>query len=266
MDKKILSLITITILIVAGFLVYYLIWAPASSIPIEELDPKIQEIKSRGKIIVGTNATFPPMESIDENGNFVGIDIEIAKKIAEDLGVEAEFKQIDWQVIFDELLADNADMLISGITILPERAKLMAFSNPYFNAGQIIVIRKDKAQEITGVEDLTGGKIGVQTDTTSDYEAQKFTAEVFGYIDYAAAKIDLLNGTLDAVIVDYPVGIDLVADEENLMIIGEPFTQEFYGIAVRKENQVLLDQINQSLVALKKSGELDEIINRWIEK
>ncbi len=266
MNKKFLFPIIIIVIIGLALIFHYLVNSSLFSTQPQELDPQIQEIKSRGTIIIGTNATFPPMESIDENGNFAGIDIEIAKKIAQDLGVEAEFKQIDWQIIFDQLLAGETDMLISGITILPERTEKMAFSNPYFNAGQVIVIQKNKLQEIMGVANLYGKKIGVQADTTSDFEAQKFTTEVVGYLDYAAAKTDLLNGNLDAIMVDYPVGIDLVAGEENLVILGEPFTQEFYGVAVRKESQALLNQINHTLVQLKKSGELDGIINQWIKK
>lgn len=265
MNKKFLFLIIIVVIGLALF-ISYLVNLSRSLTRVEELDPQMQEIKSQGKIIIGTNATFPPMEFIDEDGNLVGIDIEIAKRIAHDLGVEAEFKQIDWQVIFDQLLAGEADMIISGITILPERAEIMAFSNPYFNAGQIVVIQKHKLQEIAGLEDLHGKKIGVQAETTSDFEAQKFTTEVVGYLDYAAAKIDLLNGTLDAIMVDYPVGINLVAGEESLMVLGEPFTQEFYGVAVRKESHVLLNYINRTLVQLKRSGELDRIINKWIER
>jgi len=265
MNKKLVFPIIIVVVALA-LLAYYLVNVLFLSTIPKELDPEIQEIESRGTIIVGTNATFPPMEWIDENGNFTGIDIEIAKRIAQDLGVEAEFKQIDWQIIFDQLLAGEADMIISGVTILPERAEKMAFSNPYFNAGQVIVIQKHRIEEISGVADLYGKKIGVQEDTTSDFEAQKFTTEVVRYLDYAAAKTDLLNDVLDAVIIDYPVGIDLVTGEEVLMILGEPFTQEFYGVAVRKESKILLDKINETLVQLKKSGELDQIINQWIEK
>lgn len=257
---------TILFLIVAIVILLVVLWflLDLFNQPKEELSPKMQEISSRGQIVIGTNAAFPPMESFDEQGDFVGIDIEIAKKIANDLGVEAKFQQVEWQTIFDTLLADEVDIIISGITILPERAQIMAFSNPYFNAGQVIVINEKDSENITGVADLTGKILGAQKDTTGYAEAERISNRVIGYIDYGEAKQSLLNQEIDAIVVDYPVAISLVNSEDEIVIVGEPFTQEFYGIAVKKENKQLLDKINESLVELKKSGELDQIIAYWI--
>ena len=108
--KNILFLIVIILILLA---ILWLLWDLfRSPKPKEVLSPKMQEIKSRGEIIIGTNAAFPPMESFDEQGNLVGIDIEIAKRIAQDLGVRPKFQQVEWQDIFDSLLADNVDMII----------------------------------------------------------------------------------------------------------------------------------------------------------
>lgn len=262
--KSILFLITVILILLA---ILWFFWSlfktPGSE---EELSPKMQELKSRGQIIIGTNAAFPPMESFDDQGNFIGIDIEIAKKIAQDLGLNAKFQQVEWQDIFSTLLADKVDMIISGITILPERAQIMAFSNPYFNAGQVIVIHKDDRERITGVEDLNNKTLGAQKDTTGYAEAEKISNRVMGYIDYSKAKEALLKKEIDAIVVDYPAAISLAKNQNNILIVGEPFTQEFYGIAVKKENKELLDKINESLIELKKSGELDQIIDSWLTK
>ncbi len=259
--KNILFLIVIILILLA---ILWLLWDLfRSPKPKEVLSPKMQEIKSRGEIIIGTNAAFPPMESFDEQGNLVGIDIEIAKRIAQNLGVRPKFQQVEWQDIFDSLLADNVDMIISGITILPERTQIMAFSNPYFNAGQVIVINDKDSENITEPSDLTGKILGAQQDTTGYAAAEKLSDKVIGYTDYSEAKEALLRQEIDAIVVDYPVAISLVGSGDNIIIVGEPFTQEFYGIAVKKENKQLLDKINESLVELKKSGELDQIIAYW---
>jgi arginine/lysine/histidine transporter system substrate-binding protein len=259
--KKVLFLIIV--LALAAISLGIIIYLPFSAKP--ETNPELQEIKSRGKIIVGTEAEYPPMEFIDDDGNFAGIDIDIAKEIAKDLGAEAEFRHILWQDIFDALLAEEVDMVISAVTILPERAEIMAFSSPYFNAGQIIVVAEGNAENIQSTNNLDGKTIGVQEDTTSHFEAKKLTAEVAAYVDYNEAREDLLAGKLDAIIIDYPAGIELARTQEGLKIVGEPFTNEFYGVAVRKENQALLAKINNTLMRLKKSSDIGKIINKWLE-
>ena len=228
--------------------------------------PMLKKIKTQDKIIVGTDATYPPMENIDEEGNFIGMDIDIAREIASDLGVRAEFRNIIWEEIFDTLLRGEVDMLISSITITSERTEKMAFSDPYFNAGQVIVTIIDKVDEIRGVEDMAGKKLGVQIETTSQIEAQKYTdpEQVIAFKNYDLAKEELLKGRIDAIIIDYPAAVGMVSKEKTLKIIGEPFTQEFYGIAVRKEEKALLGEINKTIRRLKRENELERIMRRWL--
>jgi len=255
-----LIIVAIGIISVAG----YIFFRP----PAEEIieDPTLREIKTLGKILVGTEATYPPMESIDEAGNFVGMDIDIAQEIAFDLGVEAEFRNIVWDEIFNTLLNGEVDMLISAITITPERAEKMAFSDPYFNAGQIIVTTLDKINEIKGTQNLAGKKLGVQIETTSLIEAQKYTdlELVIPFENNDLAKDELLKGAIDAIIIDYPAAVGMVFGEETLRIVGEPFTQEFYGIAVRKEEKVLLGEINKTIRRLKRENIIEEMEKKWL--
>jgi ABC-type amino acid transport substrate-binding protein len=263
MGKKyliLLIIVAIGIISVAG----YIFFRP----PAEEIieDPMLREIKTLGKILVGTEATYPPMESIDEAGNFVGMDIGIAQEIAFDIGVEAEFRNIVWDEIFNTLLNGEVDMLISAITITPERAEKMAFSDPYFNAGQIIVTTLDKVNEIKGTQNLAGKKLGVQIETTSEIEAQKYTDTdlVIPFENNDLAKDELLKGAIDAIIIDYPAAAGMVSREETLRIVGEPFTQEFYGIAVRKEEKVLLEEINKTIRRLKRENIIEEMEKKWL--
>ncbi len=266
MLKKILIISSIIIIIlIGGYFGYHYYLSSNNKTSQSNLPAStLSNILKRGKIIVGTEATYPPMEYIDQNGNFVGVDIDIAKEVASDLGVNVEFKNIVWDKIFNSLLQKKTDILISSITILPSRAKIMAFSNPYFNAGQVIVIRKNEANLIKGTADLAGKRLGVQKDTTSDTAAQKYTNKVVRYGTYDVAEKDLLVGKLDAIIIDYTAGVGLLRKDENLEIVGEPFTEEFYGIAVRKEDKSLLSKINQTIARLKREGKLKAIEKKWL--
>lgn len=255
----------VSIIAVVSIVWISLIRLPKVSLVAE--DPILKAIKTRGKIMVGTDATYPPMESIDEAGNFIGLDIEVAKEIASDLGTKAEFRNIPWEelISFEPLFRGDVDMLISSITITPERAEKVAFSDPYFNAGQVIVTTFDKAETIKGVKDLAGKKLGVQRETTSEKEAKKYTDPelVIGFENYALAKEALLTGGIDAIIIDYPAGVGMVSKEPTFRIIGEPLTQEFYGIAVKKEARGFLAEINKTIRRLKREGVIEKLMMKW---
>ncbi len=227
-------------------------------------DPLLKKIHDRGTITVGTDATYPPMESVDERGNFIGIDIEIAQEIAADLGVKADFQNITWEEIFNAVKQENVDMIISAITITAERAGMLAFSDPYFNAGQVIVTKEDLVNVIQSVEDLKGRAVGAQIGTTSETEAKKYTDSVVTFENYNLALDDLLEGKVEAIVIDYPAALGMVAENEGLAIVGEPFTQEFYGAAVQIGQDELLDRINATIRRLKQTGELKKLEERWL--
>ena len=148
MNKRNLILTAIAILILAGISVGFLIYR---SLFQEEIkDPLLKKIKKREEIIIGADATYPPMESVNKQGDFFGMDIDIAKEIASDLGVEPKFRNVAWEELFDAVRNGTVDMIISSITITKERTEIMSFSDPYFNAGQVIVIREDKKEIIKG--------------------------------------------------------------------------------------------------------------------
>lgn len=262
MKRLIIFAILISLLLIGLGVGYYFIrktsLAPKAS--------EISEIQKRGKLIIGTEALYPPMEYFDENGNFAGIDIEIGKRIAKGLNVKAEFRHIPWDELFDSLLKGEVDVVISAVTILPQREEIMAFSRPYFNAGQVIVTKKEKIDQIKTVEDLREKPIGVQTQTTSEIEARKISENVISYQNYQEAKEALSKGEIEAIIIDYPAAIGMTKEDKSLVIVGKPFTQEFYGIATRKENVLLLEKINEILSEMQRNGELEEIIAKWLEE
>lgn len=226
----------------------------------ETLDPTIEQIKDAGKLIVGTSTPYEPMEYKDENGNIVGFDIDIANEIANQLGVETDIRDMDFDLLIDAVANGEVDIAIAAITITNEREEQVSFSNPYLNAGQVIITNESN-QEINIPEDLEDKKVGVQNSTTSEEEALKYTneANVIKYNDYIEAVTNLEAGTIDAVIIDRPAGIVLAKDNSNIKIVGDPFTNELYGIAIKKGESALKTEINKVIA----SGIIDTFETKW---
>jgi polar amino acid transport system substrate-binding protein len=224
--------------------------------------------KSSTKYIIATDATWAPFESVNEQTKQVeGFDIDLMNAIASKEGLEIEFKN----VAFDPLLAGMAqgtyDAAISSITITPDRAAQMSFSDPYFNAGQVVVVKKDNTT-ITSKDNLSGKKVGAQLGTTGAIEVGKISgADLKTYDDIGLAYLDLMNGQIDAVVADNPVALLYVSQNSaKLKTVGTTFTSEFYGIAVNKNKPELLTKINAGLAAVKAEGLIDQLTTKWWPK
>ena len=152
MSVWVMILVLVLIFMVGAVFVFVLLNRPKETNE-SDMTPNVDRIVESGKIIVGVDATFPPMESMNDNGDIVGFDIDFATKIAEDLSVELELKVLEWDLIFDALLDGEIDIIISSVTITEERKELYAFSDQYINAGQVILTRADNTS-ITSVSDL----------------------------------------------------------------------------------------------------------------
>jgi len=218
-------------------------------------------------IVVATDATWPPMEYVDESKEIVGFDVELMKAIAERGGFEIEFQNVAWDGIFAGLGAGEYDAIISSVTILPERQEKYDFSEPYINAGQIVVVGSDS--EITGPDALSGYTVGAQIGTTGAFEIQEMDGvELKEYDEVGLAFEDLVAGRIDAVVCDTPVAADFALQREEykaaLKIVGEPFTDEYYGILVQKGNSELLDKINEGLKAVQDEGLDKQLEADWL--
>jgi glutamine transport system substrate-binding protein len=223
----------------------------------------LEKIKSEGVMRVGTDATYPPFETQNRDGKLEGFDIDLMKKICAEMGVRPEFIVTPFDGIIPGLLDNKYDAVISAMTVTPERAQKVAFSNPYYWASQSIAVRSDE-RGIKSKRDLNGRKIGVQLGTTGEMVAKRIPdAEVISFDNIGAAFIDLSNGNLDAVINDRPTTERIIAAKGGAKIVGEPLTSERYGIAVRPEDKTLLMQINATLSVLEVSQELDQLQNKW---
>lgn len=222
--------------------------------------------KSTAVVTVATDATWPPFEYVQESDKqIVGFDIDLLRAIAEAGGFEVQFVNVG----FDSLLAGVAqgeyDAAISSITITDERKQKMLFSEPYYNAGQVVVVRLEETG-IQGPADLTGHTAGAQIGTTGAMEIQVIsgaTLKTYDTIDLAF--LDLLNKNLDAVVVDNPLALGYVGKyADQLQIVGDPFTAEWYGIAVKPGGEELLAKINQGLAQVKTQNLIPTLETRWL--
>ncbi len=215
---------------------------------------------------VGLNAEYPPFESVDAAGNIVGFDPDIMKAIAQKAGFEFELINTRWDGIFVALQSGEFDAVISAATITEERAQIVDFSDPYFNAGQMIAVRIADKDKIKTVADLDGRKVGVQLGTTGDiWLSENTKAQVVRYDEITLAFQALANGDVDAVFNDGPTSADIIKSNPELgaTLVGEPVTDEFYGIAVNKNKPELLKMINEGLAAIKADGTYDQIYEKW---
>jgi polar amino acid transport system substrate-binding protein len=218
------------------------------------------------KVTVATDATFPPFEYVDETTQeMTGFDIELIKLVAEKAGLDISIENTPFDSVTAGISQCQFDVAIAAITITDDRKENMLFSEPYINAGQTVVVRKDET-EITGYADLTGKTVAAQLGTTGAIEAEKIQDVTFKpYDSYDLAFLDLQNNQVDAVIVDYVTAIAFLAkNPDQLMTVGEVFTDESYGIAVCKNKTDLLDKINAALATLEEEGKIKELETKYL--
>lgn len=225
-------------------------------------------IKSSGKIVMSTNAEFPPFESKDNN-KIVGIDVDIANVIAEKLGAQLSINDVDFNSLVMELKSGKCDFVAAGMSITDDKKENVDFSDPYFDATQSIIVLK--GSPVKSRTDLNGKKVGVQEGTTGDTYCTNEKGqndikvkETVRYNKGADAVTDLINGRLDAVVIDdFPAQKFVATHSDKLQKLSDALTVEHYAIAVKKGNTQLLSDINLVLKELKSSGKLDEIINTY---
>jgi polar amino acid transport system substrate-binding protein len=233
-------------------------------------DSNDMALVKNGKLVVGMEAQFPPFEIILADGSFYGFDIALAEEIGKELGLEIEFVDTDFASIIAALNADKFDVVISGMTITAERAESVFFSDAYFDAGLTMAV--PVGSSIASVEDLTGMRVGVQLGSTGDLYASELDniAEIKRYAHAPDAFMDMKNGNIDVVINDGVVSAPIVsAYPDDFVMLADLLTVEEYGIAISKDNPLLLEAINNALAAIKADGRYDQIyeefINNWSE-
>ena len=225
-----------------------------------------------GVLRMGTNATFPPYEFTDENGEVAGIDAEIAAAVAEKLGMELDITDMAFESLIPALQAGTIDIVLAGMTVDPERAEQVNFTDSYATGVQVVII--PESSDIAPVEqedgsmavDLTGKTIGVQTGTTGDlYCTDEYGQENVKQFDNGPLAVAaLVNGQIDCVVIDQEPAKNYVAANEGLKILDTAYANENYAAAISKENTELLEQVNAAMQELKDDGTLQSIIDKYI--
>jgi polar amino acid transport system substrate-binding protein len=229
-----------------------------------------------GVLTVGSEIGYPPFELYADDGvTPIGLDIDLAKEIAKDLGVEVKFENTEWAGIFAGLGADRYDCVMSAVTINAERLLEMDFTQSYIENWQSITVKKGSVP-VTSVDGLSGLRVGYQGETTSDeylnalIDAGTLTCETFPYDKVLGAFDDLRLGRLDAVIADSTVADGYLSRQPDDFELSwsqstEPGAEaEVFGIAVKKGNTQLVDALNAALQRLEASGRLEEIRQEWL--
>ena len=215
-----------------------------------------------GKLIMGTNAAFPPYEYY-EGYTIVGIDAEIAQAIADELGLELVIEDMEFDGIIGAVTAGKVDMGLAGMTVTEDRLENVNFSDTYAHASQVVIVTNDS--EIATVDDLANKTVGVQLGTTGDIYAEDIEGVTLErYNKGFEAVQSLLTGKIDAVIIDEQPAKAFVSQNEGIKILEEKFTDEDYAAAIAKDNTELVEAVNKALASLKSSGKLDEIVAKYI--
>jgi len=218
-----------------------------------------------GELTFASSGLYKPF-SFQEGGELTGFDVEIGTAIAEKMGLEPNPVTSPWETITQSLLGKKFDAIIGSMAITEERAERVDFSDPYYYSGGMIFVEAGN-KDIKSVEDLEGKRIGVVAQSTYDTAAQKYTKDIKYYNSDVVALNDLtVKGRLDAVITADVVGFEAISAGLEIKEVGEPLWIEQPAVAVRKEDDKLLEGINAAIQEMVEDGTYEEISNKWFER
>ena len=216
-----------------------------------------------GKLIMSTNAAFPPYEMVADDGSFEGIDVEVAGAIAGKLGLELVVDDMDFDAALLAVQQNKSDIVMAGVTVTEDRQLIMNFSDSYATGVQVVIVKE--GSDVT-LDNLGEKMIGTQRGTTGyiytsdDYGDDHVTA----YDNGASAVQALINGQVDCVVIDSAPAEAFVAANAGLTILDTEYVTESYAIGVNKDNTALLDAINQALAELTADGTVQSIVDKYI--
>jgi His/Glu/Gln/Arg/opine family amino acid ABC transporter permease subunit len=222
----------------------------------------LERVRASGRIRIGIDATYPPF-GMAEDGEFKGFDVDIGRAIAAQLRVQPELINASFDGVFPALQSGNFDLVISAVTITPERSATLLFSDPYIATGQQVVVRNDSV--IAGPDDLAGRTIGVQINTTAQFSMEKRPGVAIAkYNTIDLALLDLQNGRVDAVASDGPVLRYMMRSSfPGLKAVGAEYTDETFGVVLARGSDDLRRAVNAALWAMQESGEHGRIYRKW---
>lgn len=235
-----------------------------------------EKIEQKDEIVIGVDDTFVPMGFRDENDELVGFDIDLAKAVAEELGVKAKIQPIDWSMKETELQNGTIDLIWNGYTVTEERKAKVAFTKPYLKNEQVIVTLKKN--NINDYEDMKGKVIGAQEGSSGEanlidepelmLDLVKDNEAVL-YPTFMETFLDLNNGRLDGFIIDSVFAEYYISKEDNpekYVILPSKFGEEDYAVGARKEDKKTVVKINQAIKSLADQGKTQEISMKWFNE
>lgn len=229
-------------------------------------DDSLTRVQEAGVLRVGLDPTYPPFAVADASGVY-GLDVDLANALADELGVQTEFVLFGYDGLYDALATKQVDVLISALVIMPERTRDFAYSEPYFNAGEFLIVPQGE-NEITEMADLNGRTLAVELGALGHVEATTWAKSVpdltvVPYPTGAEALTAVLNGEANAVLIDAISGRLFLKDNPQLKIIEPSVTVEPFAVVTRIDDQQLLNEINDTMTKLQENGQLTEIIEKW---
>ena len=231
-------------------------------------DNSLEDIKKRGVFILGLDDSFPPLGYRDEDSNIVGYDIDLAKEVSKRLGLEFKAQPIDWDAKEMELSTGKIDCIWNGFTITKEREEALSFTKPYLNNEQVLVVRNNSG--IKSLSDAAGKVVGIQSGSSAQeaVEENKTFADSLKNIVFFKENVTALNdlemGGVDGVVMDSVVAaFDITVSSKPLNIVPEVLANEAYGVAFRKEDVKLRDEVQKILEEMEADGTVEAISGKW---
>ncbi len=220
--------------------------------------PSIDAIKAKGKLVMLTNASFPPFEYISAEGEPVGVDIDLSQAIADKMGVELQVVDMDFDLLIDSLKNGKGDLVAAGMTARPDRAEIIDFSTVYISMGLKVIL--PAGSEITSFDQLDGKKIAVQEATTADIYAQENypKAKILSFKSAIDAGNAVKSGNADAAIMDLLPAEYMTANSEEITLMDDLLAAEETAMGVAKGNEDFLALVNETLEELMENGKLQE--------
>ncbi len=227
-------------------------------------DGSLQRVLDAGKLVIGIDDAYPPMEFRDENNQLVGFDIDFAREIGKRLGVEVEWVPTEWSGVILALKAKKFDIILSAMSITEERAKQVDFSPPYLMESQVVVV-SNRSKGIATAEDLAGKVVGTQLGSTSEEAARTIEGikELKTYNKFTEVFMDLGIGRIEAGVVDELVGRYYMTQRPGQFTVVDDVVDEPVGIAFRPEDDSLRERVNEIVAEIKAEGALAEISQKW---
>jgi len=225
----------------------------------------VDKIKQEGKLLIGTSPDYPPFESLDQNNNVIGFDIDIMNAVAKKLGVKLEIVQLGFDNLIPALNAKKFDIMAAGVSVTEERKQSVDFSKPYMAGNYAIVVHKDNNDKVAKLEDLKGKTIAVQIGTVQADEAKKvagLTVKEYNLFTEAASAVSAKQA--DALFLDGTVGTAFAAADKNLKVVAE-LPAEPTAYALRKDSADLTKVVNEVIDELEKSGEMQKLVQKWFK-